>query len=142
MKNPLRALGICFVASLLAIPVQASWFSDLTGVNIDPWHGKLEIGIPQPVRAIQQIPDQIRQLPQTIGNLFNPAGLAMAAAIRQAEGQASFGAQPIPASVYQQFRFFPADFLNSVRYNTFDSSKITLDTAVLMLNNDSRRDYA
>ena len=137
MKNSRRVLVVIAVTALLSIPAHASWFSDLTGINIDPWHGQFQIGIPQPGRAIQQLPSQISQLPQTIGNLFNPAGLALAASVRQAEGQAGFGAQPMPASVYQKLLpFFTPDFLQSVRYNTFDRSRITLDTAVLMFNND------
>jgi hypothetical protein len=137
MKNSRQALAALIVAAMFCVPAQASWFSDLTGVNIDPWHGQFQIGIPQPGRAIQQLPDQIRQLPQTIANLFNPGGLALAAAVRQAEGQAEIGAQPIPPSVYQQLLpFFTPDFLQSVHYNTFDRARITLDTAVLMLNND------
>ncbi len=137
MKNFQRIVAVFVMGALFSTPSQASWFSDLTGVNVDPWHGKFEIGLPQPGRAIQQLPDQIRQLPQTIGNLFNPAGLALAAAVRQAEGQASFGAQPIPPSVYQKLQpFFPSDFLQSVHYNTFDRARITLDSAVMMFNND------
>lgn len=137
MKTSRRALVVVVVTALLSVPAQASWFSDLTGVNIDPWHGQFQIGIPQPGRAIQQLPDQIRQLPQSIGNLFNPAGLALAAAVRQAEGQAGFGARPIPASVYQGLLpFFAPGFLQSVHYNTFDRARITLDSAVLLFNND------
>lgn len=137
MIKPRPVLVVLILSTLLCVPLQASWFSDFTGVNIDPWHGSFQVGIPQPGRAIQQLPDQIRQLPQTIGNLFNPAGLALAASVRQAEGQASFGAGPIPPSVYQQLlSFFDPTFLQSVRCNTFDRSRITLDSAVLLLNND------
>lgn len=131
-----KSLAVVLICTLSTM-AHASWFSDLTGVNIDPWHGKFEIGRPEPGKAIQQLPGEIQRLPQTIGNLANPAGLAFAAAIRHAEGQASWGAKPIPATVYQQLLFnYAAPFLQSVRYNTFGAARISLDSAVMMLNND------
>jgi Domain of unknown function (DUF4157) len=133
----LKALALVLVGVLLAGQAQASWFSDLTGINIDPWHGQFQIGIPQPGRAIQQLPGEIQRLPQIVANLFNPAGLALAAAVRQGEAQAGNGARPMPANVYQQLQgYYAPDFLQSVRYNTFDSARISLDSAVMMLNND------
>lgn len=132
-----KALALSLMAILLAGEAHASWFSDLTGINIDPWHGQFQIGIPQPGRAIQQLPGEIQRLPQTLANLVNPAGLALAAAVRQGEAQASNGARPMPAALYQQLQgFYAPDFLQSVRYNTFDSARISLDSAVMMLNND------
>lgn len=134
-----RALIVLLIGTLVSTQAHASWFSDLTGINIDPWHGQFQIGPPQPGRAFQQLPGEIQRLPQTIGNLFNPAGLAFAAAIRQAEGQASWGARAMPANVYQQLlAFYAPAFLQSVRYNTLDTGRISLDSAVLMLNNDVR----
>jgi hypothetical protein len=132
-----RVLVVLLTCTLFSVQAHASWFSDLTGVNIDPWHGQFQIGWPQPGRAIQQLPGEIQRLPQTIGNLFNPVGLAFAASIRQAEGQASWGARPIPANVYQQLQaYYAPEFLQSVRYNTFNTTRISLDSAVMALNND------
>ena len=133
-----RALAFVMIGALLSTQAHASWFSDLTGVNIDPWKGQFQIGTPQPGQAIQRLPDVIRRLPQDVANLANPAGLALAAAVRQGEAQASNGAQPIPPNVYQQLQgYFDPGFLQSVRYNTFDSGVgISLESAVMMLNND------
>jgi hypothetical protein len=132
-----KILAVVMMGTLLSVQAHASWFSDLTGVNIDPWHGQFQIGPPQPGRAFQQLPGEIQRLPQTIGNLVNPAGLALAAAVRQGEAQASYGARPMPASVYQQLQaYFAPNFLQGVRYNTFDNARISLDSAVMMLNND------
>jgi hypothetical protein len=123
--------------TLLPIQANASWLSDALGVNADPWAGKFEIGTPQPIQAVQQLPGVIQRLPQDAGNLFNPAGLALAAAVRQAKAQASFGARPVPPNVYQSLSpYFPPGMLTGVRYNTFDRTRITLDSAVMLLNND------
>ena len=116
---------------------QASWLSDLTGVNIDVPAGKVQIGTPDPGGAIRRLPQTLQNLPQDIANLGNPAGLALAFAVRQAKAQAGFGARAMPADVYQQLsQFYRAEFLQSVTYNTFDSARITLDSAVMLLNND------
>jgi Domain of unknown function (DUF4157) len=57
--------------------------------------------------------------------------------VRQAEAQASYGARPIPPSVYEQLQgYFAPGFLQSVRYNTFDNARISLDNAVMLINND------
>ena len=43
----------------------------------------------------------------------------------------------MPAAVYQQLQaYYAPGFLQGVRYNTFDNARITLDSAVMMLNND------
>jgi hypothetical protein len=132
-----RVLAVVMMSGLVSAQANASWFSDLTGINIDPWHGQFQIGIPQPGRAIQQLPGEIQRLPQNLANLVNPAGLALAAAVRQGEAQAGNGARPMPSNVYQQLQgYYAPAFLQSVRYNTLDSARISLDSAVMMLNND------
>jgi Zn-dependent peptidase ImmA (M78 family) len=61
--------------------------------------------------------------------------LALAAAVRQAQAQASYGARPIPASVYQQLQgYLLPTFCRA--YNTFDNARISLDNAVMLLNHD------
>lgn len=130
--------GFAAVFGMVGLRADASTVSDLTGCNIDIFAGKFDCpGRPDPVGVIQRLPQTIQNLPQDIANLGNPAGLAMAAAIRQAESQANYGARPIPAAVYQQLvGFFDPNFLQGVRYNTFDSTRITLDSAVMLFNND------
>jgi hypothetical protein len=138
MKSHIKKItAVLTMIGLFSTQSQASWLSDALGVNIDPWAGKFQIGMPQRGRAIQQLPGVIQRLPQDAANLLNPMGLALAASVRQAEAQASYGARPIPFDVYQQLQpFFPPDVLQSVRFNTFDSTRITLDSAVMLLNND------
>lgn len=115
-----------------------SWFSDFAGTTADPWAGKFEVGPPQPLDAIGRLPQAIDNLPQDFANLENPVGLAVAAAIRSAKAQASEGARMMPAYVHQRLQpFFAEDILQSVRYNTFDSTRIALDSATMMLNNDA-----
>jgi hypothetical protein len=133
-----KAVSMTLVLALSgASTAQASWFSDFTGINIDVPAGKFEIGTPQPGPAIQRLPGVIQRLPQDMANLANPAGLALAFAIRQAKAQASWSAGPIPAPVRQQLgNMFPTNILQGVRYTTFDRGRITLDSAVMLLNND------
>jgi hypothetical protein len=55
--------------------------------------------------------------------------------VRQAQAQASYGARPIPASVYQQLQgYLLPTFCRA--YNTFDNARISLDNAVMLLNHD------
>jgi hypothetical protein len=145
LKEDRNMVRRCFlsvsIASLIlsmSIPqASASWLSDFLGVNIDIPAGKVQIGTPQPIPALQRLPGVISRLPQDIANLANPAGDALAFALRQAKAQASFGAQPIPPYIRQVLQpYFPPDILNSVRFNTFDRARIGLDSAVMMLNND------
>jgi hypothetical protein len=125
------------IVMIFTTQARASWFSDLTGVNIDPWQGQFQIGPPQPGQALQRLPDVIQRLPQDVANLANPLGLALAASVREGEAQASYGARPIPPAIFQQLQgFFDPAFLVGVRYNTFDSASINLQTAVMLLNND------
>jgi hypothetical protein len=137
MNSIVRNTVIALISCATIAQVQASWLSDFTGVNIDPAAGKFTVGPPNPGPAIQRLPQVIQNLPQDVANLGNPAGLGLALAIRHAKEQASYGAQPIPAGILQQLQaYFPADVLQSVRYNTFDGARIGLDNAVMMLNND------
>lgn len=132
-----KVVAIAAVLAMLNTNAHASWFSDLTGVNIDPWKGQFQIGPPQPGQALQRLPGVIQRLPQDMANLANPAGLALAASVRQGEAQANYGARPIPPAIFQQLQgYFDPAFLAGVRYNTFNNSSINLQSAVMMLNND------
>jgi hypothetical protein len=133
MKSSLVAMVSC----ALAVPVHASWLSDFTGINIDIPAGRVSVGTPDPAGAIQRLPQVVRNLPQDFANLANPAGSFLAFAVRQGKAQASYGAQPIPPNIFGALQpYFPADVLQSVRYNTFDNARITLDGAVMLINAD------
>jgi hypothetical protein len=137
MNYVAKTFVVSLVLGAMIVPAQASWFSDLTGINWNIPAGTLSVGMPDPVGAIQRFPQTFQRLPQDIANLANPAGSALAFAVRQAKAQALNGAQPIPPNVLGALQaFFPADVLQSVRYNTFDNARIGLDSAVMMLNND------
>lgn len=137
MKYVLKSVltvALCFTT---IVPVQASWFSDFTGINIDVPAGKVQVGRPDPVGATQRLPQTIQNLPQDVANLVNPAGSALAFAIRQAKAQALYSGRPIPANIMAALQpYFPADVLQSVRYTTLDNARIALDSAVMLLNND------
>src|SRR4051812_32315593 len=103
----------CSIALLLMatlpVPSSASGFSDLTGVNIDLAAGKFQIGKPD-LGALQRLPNI-----QDVINGLNPAGGALAFAVRQAKTQAINGSLPIPPNIYQQLRpYYPPGFLESV----------------------------
>ena len=72
-KTILLAAMCC---TILVGPNQASWLSDFTGVIIDHSAGRAQIGRPDPVGAFQRWPQTIRNLPQDLTNLANPAGSA------------------------------------------------------------------
>jgi hypothetical protein len=135
MKKAIVSVAL-FVVLVSSSTVHASWFSDLVGTNIDPWAGKFQIGLPNPA-AIQQLPAVIQRLPQDVANLANPMGLSLAIAIRQAKAQALFSARSVPPYVQQKLStVFPPTVLQAVRYTTFNSARISLDSAVMLLNND------
>lgn len=123
-----------FISLLIAVlpaSLDASWFSDLTGVNIDIAAGRFQIGRPD-LGALQRLPNI-----QDVISGLNPAGAALAFAVRQAKAQALNGAQPIPPNIYQQLRpFYPPGFLESVRFNVFTRSNVNLANATMMLNSD------
>jgi hypothetical protein len=128
---------VAIVGATLSSPARASTVSDFFGIDINVPKGTVTVGRPDPVGVIQRLPQTIQNLPQDVANLANPPGMALAFAVRQAKAQAQYGARPMPANVYQQLqRFFPAAFLQSVRYNTFDSGRITLDGLTMLLNAD------
>ena len=62
---------------------------------------------------------------------LNPAGAVLATSIRYSEGQAQWGAQPMPPPVVNALLpFFPAALLQSVSWNVPDG-RLTLDTVLL-----------
>ncbi len=138
-NNFLRSVNsILLVLGVLGASVQqaeGSWFSDFTGINVDLQAGRVQIGTPQPIRGIQVLPGVLSRLPQDVANLGNPAGVALAVAIRHAKAQAARGARDMPPYIRQALeRYFPADILDSVKFNTFDRTRLALDAATMMLN--------
>ena len=140
MNDVVKISLVAMISCALIVPAHASWLSDLTNQNIDLAGGTIQLAPPNPaatVQAIQRLPQVSQRLLQDVANLANPAGSALAFAIRQAKAQASYGAQPIPPNIMGALQgYFPAEVLQSVRYNTFDNARIALDSAVMMLNND------
>jgi hypothetical protein len=112
-----------------ALAVDASWLSDISGINIDIPAGKIEVGTPNPAA----IPRMLENLPKDLGQaLLNPSGTALATAIRHAEAQASHGAQPVPNDVRSLLApFIPVNILNGARWNVYDPGRITLDSIIL-----------
>jgi hypothetical protein len=137
MNYIVKSSLVAMVSCALAVPVRASWLSDFTGINIDIPAGRVSVGTPDPAGALRRLPQVVQNLPQDFANLANPAGSFLAFAVRQAKAQASYGAQPIPPNIMATLQpYFPADVLQSVRYNTFDNARITLDSAVMLINVD------
>lgn len=126
----MKVLQIGLLVLLIsAAPVNASWLSDITGINIDVPAGRVTIGPPRPDR----IPMMLQNLPQDVSMFFlNPTGGALAFAIRNAKEQARYGCRPIPDQVRSELsRFFPADILGGVCYNLVSAQRITLDNLLL-----------
>lgn len=130
----LGRLALCIL--LVSTQVEASWLSDLTGINIDVAAGRAQIGRPDPVGAFQRFPEVISRLPQDVANLANVPGSLLAVAVRNAKAQASNGARPIPPQIRQILQpYVPAEILNSVRVN-INVGSLSLNSAVMMLNRD------
>ncbi|MBB3981872.1 hypothetical protein GGR44_001531 [Sphingobium fontiphilum] len=109
----------------LSIPeiANASWLSEITGIDIDLNRGTVRVKPPN----IGAIPDAIRNLPKDVGQaLINPAAPALATAIRFSRGQAlNRGAQPIPPHIRQYLgNYFPASILEKVRWTTANGISI------------------
>lgn len=115
---------LCFQSS----PLHASWLSDITGINIDVPAGRISIGPPRPDR----IPQMLQNLPKDAAQFFlNPAGSALAFAIRQAKEQAQKGCRPVPADIIRSLaRFLPAQVFDGVCWNTY-GQRFTLDSLLL-----------
>lgn len=114
---------------LSASPASASWLSEITGIDINIPAGTVEVKAPNPTA----IPEMLRNLPQDVGQaLLNPAGSALATAIRHAAAQARWGAQPIPDDVKASLApYIPNYILNKAVWTVFDGNRITLDTQLL-----------
>lgn len=127
-------LALCL--ALVSTQVEASWLSDLTGVNIDVAAGRVQIGRPDPAGAVRRFPEVIARFPQDLANLVNVPGSALALAVRNAKAQALNGARPIPPQIRQMLQpYVPEEILDSVRVN-INVRRLSLNSAVMMLNHD------
>jgi hypothetical protein len=123
------ATNAAIASLLLAVPAfaNASWLSEITGIDVDLNRGRVEVKPPN----LGAIPQMIQNLPKDVGQaLLNPAAPALASAIRFSRGQAlNRGVQPIPANVRQELApYFPAQLLDKVRWTT--AGGISIDGAL------------
>lgn len=121
---------VAFSVSLsLSQSSHASWLSEITGIDINIPAGTVRVNTPKP----QAIPQMLQNLPKDVGQaLLNPAGAALATAIRQAAAQARSGAQPLPSTVRATLApYFAPHILDKVRWNVYDPNRIAIDSAVI-----------
>ena len=115
----------------LAGPVQASWLSKITGVHINPSKGEFRIEKPD----IGAIPEMLQNLPKDVAQfMLNPAGAALAEAIRWSRNTHISSGQPIPANIRAALTpYFPANVLNQARYRV-KSGAISLPAIINTIN--------
>jgi len=132
MRHPpfKSVLSVLLMLILVFFPVaiEASWLSDITGINVDVPKGQITFGQPRP----QAIVPMLQHLPQDATQFFlNPGGDALALAIRQAKALAQRDCQPVPGSIRQSLSsFFPPDIFNGVCWNTA-GERFSIDTLLL-----------
>jgi Domain of unknown function (DUF4157) len=122
---------VCVVAILsliIAGQCSGSWLSDITGINIDIPGNRISFGPPRPDR----IPMMLQNLPKDTAQFFlNPAGNALAFAIRQAKAQARQNCAPVPPQIVGTLSsFFPPDIFNAVCWNLV-AQGISIDSLVI-----------
>jgi hypothetical protein len=116
------------IALFLPLSVNASWLSDITGINIDVPNGSVSFGPPRPDR----IPLMLQNLPKDATQFFlNPAGNALAFFIRQAKGLARQDCQAVPQDIQMTLgSFFPRDVFNGVCWNVY-GQRFAIDSLLL-----------
>lgn len=122
-----RSVGVLMVAMLAAAPcAQASWLSEITGVDIDLNRGRVSIQPPKPQAVVPMIQNLPKDLSQA---LLNPAAPVLATAIRFSRGQAlNRGTQAIPPHVRTALApHIPPAILDRVTWTT-PGGGITLDS--------------
>ena len=122
-KPRILLLAFCLFAGTPQL--RASWFGEISGLDFDFSRGRLSVKPPN----LAAVPEMIRNLPKDVGQaLLNPAGNALAAAIRFSRGQAlNRGPQSIPPRVRQDLApYFPPSTLDGARW-TLKGNGITLD---------------
>lgn len=115
---------------ILSLPhsLSASWLSNITGVDINIPAGTVQVRPPNP----SAIPEMLRNLPTDVGQaLLNPAGAALATAIRHGAAQARYSARPVPPFVLAALSpYIPAGILNKAQWAVYDPNRITIDSAI------------
>lgn len=152
----MRQMLFCVLIAIGApIVAHASWFSEITGIDIDLNRGSVQINQPN----INAIPQMINNLPKDIGQvMLNPAAPILATAIRFSRGQAlNRGTQPIPPNIRASLSsYFPSSVLDKVQWATANGVSIdgalknwfnqegavTLDDVIVFSGTDSVRDVA
>ncbi|MCX2545816.1 DUF4157 domain-containing protein [Pseudomonas sp. COW5] len=126
MKTMLR-MYVGLIVALALSDAQASWLSEITGIDIDVNRGSVSIKPPN----INAIPPMIQNLPKDVGQaMLNPVAPVLAEAIRLSRSQAlNRGTQPIPDDVKNKLSpYFPPGILNKVSWTT--AGGISLDGAL------------
>lgn len=102
---------------------QASWLSEITGIDIDLNRGQISVTTPKPDAIIPMI----QNLPKDVGQaMLNPAAPLLASAIRFSRGQAlNRGVNSLPPHIMQALSpYFPQPILQKVRWTTADGVSI------------------
>jgi len=130
-----RKVAALLASFLLGAQAQASFLSDITGINVDVPNGTINFNVPQP----QRIPEMLRNLPQDVGRaILNPAGLGLATTIRASYGQVRGSAQPIPLQIRQILQpFFPPNVLNKAQWVLQDNTGFNLANFVIHCGGNS-----
>lgn len=116
-------------ALLLVSPVSGSWVSDILGIDVNIPRGTIHFGRPNPAA----IPQMLQNLPKDVGQFFlNPAGGALAFAIRQAKEQYRYGCQPMPTSIREVLaKFYPPELMSGVCYALYDPRRVGLNSMLM-----------
>jgi Domain of unknown function (DUF4157) len=135
----MRTRLLAFAALLAGVPAVSfgSWLSNITGIDINVPAGTVSVSRPNPAA----IPEMLRNLPNDVRQFVtNPLGSATATAIRHAAAQARHGARPMPPEIRAILSpYSPAAILNRALWNTYDPNRITLDSAMLSMQNELTR---
>ncbi len=113
MRRSTPYISVFLLLLLLVVDADASWVSDITGIDINVPKSTITFGPPRPDR----IPMMLQNLPKDVVIFFlNPlAGSALAYAIREAKESARKVCVPIPPTVTMTLAsFFPNDFFDGV----------------------------
>jgi len=123
-----RAIIVTAVLGIFANHANASWLSDITGVDVNVPAGRLSVHQPHP----EHIPQAIQNLPRDAINFLNPVGNQMAFLVREANAQASGSAEPIPSNIRSTLApFSPPDILNRARFTTSARSGLNLASTIM-----------
>jgi|GEM_PF-1999460 len=128
----MRARFLLIGATFALIPtaVSASWLSEVTGVDVKVRSSGSSITINRP--KPEAIPEAIEHFPNDMMNFLNPAGTALAVAIRDARANVRPRANKMPQHVKDVLApYFPASILNRVRWKRQSSAGFGLDSIVL-----------